>query len=99
MIPDSITTIGNGAFSGCTGLASIVIPDSVTTIGVGAFPSCVGFGLYMVNNTNPRGAVQCVPCFNRSSIVIPDSVVSMTEWRSMFSSTKCLTSAGVLLTV
>lgn len=39
MIPDdgSVTTIGQTAFSGCTGLMSITIPDSVTTIYDGAF--------------------------------------------------------------
>ena len=39
-IPDSVTTIGSGAFSGCTGLTSITISDSVTTIGSGAFSGC-----------------------------------------------------------
>ena len=39
-IPDSVTTIGEGAFSGCTGLTSMTIPDSVTTIGGGAFEDC-----------------------------------------------------------
>ena len=36
----SVTTIGEGAFSYCTSLASIDIPNSVTTIGVGAFYAC-----------------------------------------------------------
>ena len=40
VIPDSVTTIGNYAFSGCSNLTSIVIPDSVTTIGDGAFSFC-----------------------------------------------------------
>ena len=38
-IPDSVTSIGRSAFSGCTGLTSVTIPDSVTSIGLGAFYS------------------------------------------------------------
>ena len=32
-IPNSVTSIGAGAFSGCVGLTSITIPESVATIG------------------------------------------------------------------
>ena len=39
-IPDSVTTIGERAFSNCDSLTSIVIPDSVTTIGNYAFRFC-----------------------------------------------------------
>ena len=39
-IPNSVTSIGNSAFSGCTGLTSIAIPDSVTSIGQKAFYGC-----------------------------------------------------------
>ena len=39
-IPDSVTSIGYGAFWGCTSLASITIPDSVTEIGYAAFRHC-----------------------------------------------------------
>jgi len=42
IIPDSVTTIGNSAFSLCTSLTSVVIGDSVTTIGNDAFSSCHG---------------------------------------------------------
>ena len=37
-----MTSIGDGAFQGCTGLASIEIPSSVTSIGDGAFQGCTG---------------------------------------------------------
>lgn len=40
VIPNSVTTIGNEAFSGCNGLTSVTIPNSVTTIGNGAFLHC-----------------------------------------------------------
>lgn len=36
-IPDSVTSIGDCAFSGCTNLTSVTIPDSVTYIGNEAF--------------------------------------------------------------
>ena len=42
VIPDSITSIGDGAFSYCSGLTSIVLPYSVTSVGYTAFDSCDG---------------------------------------------------------
>ena len=45
-----MTSIGESAFCGCTGLTSITIPDSVTEIGKNAFASCSG--LTSVNITD-----------------------------------------------
>ncbi len=39
-VPDSVTTIGDKAFHGCSSLTEITIPNSVTTIGGEAFWGC-----------------------------------------------------------
>ena len=41
-IPASVTSIGNYAFSGCSGLTSVEIPTNVTSIGDNAFFECNG---------------------------------------------------------
>ena len=52
-IPNSVTSIGNGAFEGCTGLTSITIPNSVTSIGVVAFFFCSGLTSITCEATTP----------------------------------------------
>jgi len=41
IIPESVTSIGDGAFRGCIYLTSIAIPNSVANIGDGAFGGCI----------------------------------------------------------
>ncbi len=52
IIPNSVTTIGGSAFSGCSGLTSITIPNSVTSIGDWAFESCTGLTSVIWNAKN-----------------------------------------------
>ena len=73
-----VTSIGWYAFSGCTGLTSIVIGDSVTSIGYGAFEDCTGLTSIVI----PDGVTSIddyafYGCTGLTSIVIPDSVTSI----------------------
>jgi hypothetical protein len=51
IIPNSVTSIGGYAFSGCTGLTSIVIPNSVTSIGGYAFYNCIKLTRVTIGNS------------------------------------------------
>ena len=48
-IPNSVTSIGDYAFSWCSGLTSFTIPNSVTSIGREAFRSCSGSSCLEMN--------------------------------------------------
>ncbi len=50
----SVTSIGNWAFSDCTGLTSITIPSSVTSIGSGVFSGCTGLTSIKVEAGNTK---------------------------------------------
>ena len=50
IIPNSVTSIGQSAFSGCSGLISVAIPNSVTSIGGSAFYGCSGLTLLTIGN-------------------------------------------------
>ena len=53
-IPNNVTSIGDGAFSGCTGLTSIFIPNSVTSIGYYVFEGCSGLTSLTVESGNKK---------------------------------------------
>ena len=52
-IPATVTSIGESAFFGCSGLTAITIPHSVTAIGGSAFAYCTGLRLVTVLNEVP----------------------------------------------
>ena len=51
VIPNTVTSIGEQAFSGCRGLTSVTIPNSVTSIGRQAFSGCSGLTSVTIPNS------------------------------------------------
>ena len=80
-ILDSVTEIGDYAFSGCISLQSIVIPDSVTTIGESAFRDCTSLqSIEIPNSVTEIGYYAFSGCTSLKSIMIPNSVTSIGEF-------------------
>ncbi len=77
-IEDSITTIGNWAFSGCTSLTSVTIGNSVTTIGFYAFSGCTSLtSVTIPDSVTAIGDCTFNSCTSLTSVTIPDSVTTI----------------------
>ena len=81
-LPDSLKTIGKGAFARCAVLTQIHIPGSCTSIGESAFNSCSS----LTSVTFPSSSgVTTIPtrafayCYALTQIIIPDNVTSIGE--------------------
>ena len=78
VIPDSVTSIGNGAFGHCYDLTSITIPNSVTSIGNFAFGHCYDLtSITIPDSVTSIGETAFYDCYKLTSITIPDSVTSI----------------------
>ena len=94
VIPNGVTTIGEGLFSGCRNLTSITIPDSVTTIGNRAFSYCNKLtSITIPDSVTTIGNRAFSYCDKLTSITIPDSVTSIGD--EAFSACRGLTSITI----
>ena len=90
----SVTSIGDHAFSGCSGLTSITIPDSVTSIGSYAFFGCGDLtSVTIPDSVTSIGEHAFSGCSGLKSVTIPDGVTSI-GW-GVFSACSGLTSVTI----
>ena len=84
IITEGVTTIGDYAFSGCSGLTSIDIPESVTSIGGSAFRSCGGLTSVTISNSVTNiGGYAFYNCSNLLTVELnSDAIVSRSYWQA-----------------
>ena len=70
-MPNSVTSIGDGAFSGCSGLTELTLPNSVTRIGDCAFYGCTGLTeLILPNSVSSIGDIAFTYCSGLEKITV-----------------------------
>lgn len=78
-ISDGVTSIGESAFKGCSGLTSLSIPNSVTSIGKAAFKDCSGLSKAMVipSNVTEVADETFMGCSSLPSVRLTSNVTSI----------------------
>lgn len=80
-IPDSVTSILDGAFGFCSQLTNISIPNSVTYIGFSAFRSCTSLkSITLPSSLSSISEALFSGCSQLTTIHIPDSVLSIQDY-------------------
>jgi hypothetical protein len=78
ILPNTLTSIGNYAFNGCSGLTSVTIPEGVTSIGGFAFAQCSGLtSVSIPGSVTSIGNYAFNGCSGLTSVSIPGSVTSI----------------------
>ena len=78
VIPDSVISIGEYAFSECNSLTSIIIPDSVTSIGYSTFSECKSLtNINIPDSVTSIGDFDFSGCDSLTSINIPNGVTNI----------------------
>lgn len=80
-IPESIVTIGDFAFTGCTALGSVTIPSSVTSLGAGAFFECYGLRSLVIEGGGlAMGASSFTRCLTLEEVHLPEGMTEIADF-------------------
>ena len=94
ILGDSVTIIGNSAFSGCSSLTSVTISNSVTTIRGYAFSGCISLtSVTIPNSVTTIEQSAFGGCTSLTSVTIPNSVTTIEQ--SAFRGCSSLTSVTI----
>lgn len=97
VIPETVTSIGDRAFSDCKNITSVTIPHGVTSIGFSAFSNCTSLTkLTIPNSVTSIGGAAFFGC-GLTDIVIPDSISVISS--EMFSGCVNLSSITIPVSV
>ena len=78
-IGSSVTSIGNSAFEGCSGLTAVEIPNSVTSIGSDAFSYCSGLtSIEIPNSVTSIESNAFAACTSIRELIIEDGEKKLT---------------------
>ena len=78
VIPNSVTSIVDYAFAGCSGLTSLTISNSITSIVDYAFAGCSSLtSITIPNSVTSIGTEAFSGCSSLTSVTIPNSVTSI----------------------
>ena len=87
IIQEGVTSIGNGAFNGCSSLVDISIPNSVTKIGKNAFNQCDNLsGIVIPNSVTEIGNSAFEYCSSLTSIMLPDGLTRIGAYTFVYCS-------------
>ena len=93
-IPNTVSSIGESAFRGCSGLTSVAIPNTVTSIGNYAFCNCSGLtSMVIPNSVTSIGDLSFYGCSGLTSVAISNSATSIGN--SAFERCSWLTSVAI----
>ncbi len=79
VIPDGVTTIGEGAFQFCRNLTTVEIPEGVTTIQKNAFQCCIKLGVVQLPKSLLYIDEYAFYCCNIRSLKIPEGVLHICD--------------------